>query len=115
MLNVHMSADDWTPGLRAMRLVTFSHDQTPMMVWHVAQGEKVSKQIIQAAEQFALSIGLDPAYAFMATLPAGAEEFAEVKGITLVRADWVPAGFVCVGRGGLSRLRINQTIRKESE
>ena len=43
-------------------------------------------------------------YAFVRSVPVGAQEFAEVEIgdslVTLVRADWVPAGVVAIGTGG---------------
>jgi hypothetical protein len=32
-----------------------------------------------------------------------AQEFVEVKGISLVQCDWVPSGFVAVTAGGMTR------------
>jgi hypothetical protein len=62
---------------------------------------KVSPVILSAAETFALATGQDPEYVFMREIPAGAQEFLEVRGMTLLQADWVPAGQVAVGRSGL--------------
>lgn len=97
------AAADWPIPLREMRLVCFPAALTgmPLMVWSLQPGEKVSRQIAQAGEQFALSTGLDAQVAFIQRIPAGAAEFAEVGEITLVRADWVPEQFICVGRGGM--------------
>jgi hypothetical protein len=96
---------NWHNGLRELRLVCFPAvgRGEPMMVWSLAQGEKVSRQIMAAAERFALAMGMDPQFAFVRSIPTGAEEFVDVRGVTLVRADWVPEGFICLGRGGLSR------------
>lgn len=63
---------------------------------------KVSPVILAAAEAFALATGLDPEFCFLRQLPPGAEEFIEVRGMTLIQADWVPAGQVAVGRSGLA-------------
>jgi hypothetical protein len=69
-------------------------------VWWIGQ-EKVSQAMIEAGVAFALATGQDPQYALIRRVPAQAEEFVEVKGICLIRADWVPEGFLVVTTGGM--------------
>lgn len=63
-------------------------------------GERVRDAISAGAKVY----GDGSLFAFMRSIPAGAEEFAELETgnavVTLVRAPWVPAGVVMVGRGG---------------
>lgn len=75
----------------------------PMIAWWVGEG-KVSTAMIEAGKAFATEFGLDPMYAFIRQLPAKAQEFVEVNGITLIRADWVPDHFIAVVRGGMLQL-----------
>jgi hypothetical protein len=84
-----------------LSLVPFEHSTVPLVVADIPAGGKVSKVIIEAGETFALSTGLDPQFAWIRVIPAGAQEFVEVRGMTLIQADWVPAGQVAVGRGGI--------------
>lgn len=72
----------------------------PLVAWSYA-GQRVSEAMVAAGEVFALSTGLEPVFAFIHDVPAKASEFVEVKGICLVQADWVPNGFLAVGRGGM--------------
>lgn len=78
-------------------------EQSSMLVVlaDIPQGRKAAPVIIQAGEQFALEMGMNAEVAFMREMPAGAEEFVEVAGMTLVRAAWVPEGKVAVTRGGM--------------
>jgi hypothetical protein len=73
----------------------------PLVAWHVAPGQKVSAAMVDAGVAFALATGKDPMYAFTRAIPAQAGEGMEVQGIMLVQADWVPNGFLAVGRGGM--------------
>jgi hypothetical protein len=75
----------------------------PMVAWWIGDG-KVSTAIIEGGAAFAVEFGLDPMAAFIKTIPAGAREFVEVHGITLIRADWVPDHFIAVARGGMQQL-----------
>lgn len=72
----------------------------PMVAWWIGD-DKASKAILDGAEAFALASGVDAQYAFLKQVPAKAEEFADVKGITLMRASWVPDGFIAIARGGM--------------
>ncbi|HAE59346.1 MAG TPA: hypothetical protein DCG54_07530 [Anaerolineae bacterium] len=81
--------------------IRFDISTWPMIMAKIEPGAKVSKIILSAAEDFALQTGKDPAYAFVREIPTGAEEFVELKKITLIRAAWVPDGHVAVCRGGM--------------
>jgi hypothetical protein len=70
----------------------------PLVVWHVEPGEKVSRAIIAASELYAQKTGKPALLALVHQVPAGAEELVEVRGVTLVRQEWVEPGFVLVGR-----------------
>lgn len=76
----------------------------PMVAWWVGEG-KVSTAMVEGGAAFALAFGLDPVYAFIRQIPARAQEFVEVGGVTLVRADWVPENFIAVARGGMQVLK----------
>lgn len=75
-----------------------------MEVREVPPGGKVSRTIFEAAEAFATETGRDPQEAFVREIPAGAEEFMEIKyaalkePITLIAADWLEPGKVAVTR-----------------
>lgn len=71
----------------------------PLILAKIEPGQKVSRLIVDAGVDFAIQTGKQPEFAFVNQLPAGAEEFVDVKGITLVLAAWVPTGYVAVGRG----------------
>lgn len=75
----------------------------PLVAWHVAPGQKVSAAMADAGVAFALATGQDPTFAFSRVIPSQASEGVEVQGIMLVQADWVPNGFLAVGRGGMQR------------
>ena len=72
----------------------------PLVAWSYS-GQRVSEAMIEAGVKFALSTGHDPMYAFIRQIPAKAEEFVDVMSITLLQADWVPDGYLAVGRGGM--------------
>ncbi|PKN91088.1 MAG: hypothetical protein CVU44_20955 [Chloroflexi bacterium HGW-Chloroflexi-6] len=72
----------------------------PLVAWHYGQ-QRVSEAMAEAGVAFALATGRDPLFALIRQMPARAEEFVEVKGITLLQADWVPTGYLAVGRGGM--------------
>jgi hypothetical protein len=73
-----------------------------VVAWWIGDG-KVSAAMVEAGAVLALAFGKDPSYAFIRSIPAGAEEFVEVKGICLVQANWVPDGFIAVTSGGMTR------------
>lgn len=72
-----------------------------VMLWALDAG-KVTPQIIQAGEAYALASGIDPQWAFVPELPVGAEEFVEVQipgtpcQVMVILAGWVPVGFVAI-------------------
>ncbi len=72
-----------------------------VFMWRLVPGEKVSEAIIDAAVEFELDIGIKAEFAFIRQIPNGAEEFDEVKGITLIQAGWVPVGQVVISGMGL--------------
>lgn len=84
-------------------LTPFDVVRWPVVAWRVGAGERVSEAMVEAGTIFALSTGRDPMFAFTRRMPLQAEEFVDVKGISLVQADWVPNGFLAVGRGGMQR------------
>ncbi len=69
-------------------------------VWWIGP-EKISWVMVEAGVAFALATGRKPQYALMRRIPTQAEEFVDVKGMTLVRADWVPEEFLVVTAGGM--------------
>jgi hypothetical protein len=76
----------------------------PVVMLPIPKGGKVAKVICQAGEEFALETGLDPEFAFVRVIPPGAEELVEVRGMTLIKFDLLPDGWVAVGRGGMERV-----------
>jgi len=72
-----------------------------IFMWRLVPGEKVSEAIVDAAVEFELDTGIKAEFAFIRRIPQGAEEFAVVKGITLVQAGWVPKGQVVISGMGL--------------
>ena len=73
-----------------------------LVAWWIGDG-KVSAAMIDAALIFALEFAVDPQFALISALPAGAQDFVEVRGISLLQVDWVPAGFLAVTSGGMWR------------
>ena len=71
----------------------------PLALIYVPPGQKFSRAIRITGEQFRAQFGT-PAVALVREIPAGAEEFDEIDGITLVQADWVQERFVVMGYGG---------------
>jgi hypothetical protein len=94
----------WQKDLREMVEMPVPLGVWPVLAWALTPGEKVSKAIHQAALAYALQRGEDARFAFMHTIPAGAEEFVEVAGATLMQADWVSDGFVVLARGGTQQI-----------
>ena len=70
----------------------------PLILAYVAPGEKFSRAIIQAGHTYAETFGNPADFAYVREIPAGAQEFAELDGMTLVATDWVQPRFVVVGR-----------------
>ena len=73
----------------------------------------LTQAIVEAAARFALTFGVDPMFGFMRTMPSGAAEFVEVKGICLMQAWWVPEGFVAVTSGGMWRNLQSFRVKKD--
>lgn len=94
--------------IRAMRFDFYQGEtmtnQRPVVVAVLGTGERVSEAIRAAAEAYVERHGAGDVYAWVAVIPAGAEEYVEVTfaGGTamLLQADWAPRGWVVVGRGG---------------
>ena len=107
-----MEASDWKVDQRGLVEYPTPCGWWPMVAWALNPGEKVSKAIGDAALEYAAKCGVDAQFAFIWALPAGAVEFAEVAGVTLVLANWVPNGFVVLARGGTQR--IGEEYRKSS-
>jgi hypothetical protein len=84
----------------------------PLVVWHVEPGTKVSRAIIAASELYAQKTGKPALLALVHQIPEGAEEGVEVRGVTLVRQEWVEPGFVLVGRPEHKLLEV--TCQKQS-
>ena len=88
-----------------MTLVRMCNENSvKLLLKPIPTGEKVSKVIIVAAEAFANEAGLDPEFAFVKVIPQGADELVEVRGMILLRADWLPDGQVAVGRSGMESI-----------
>lgn len=75
----------------------------PMMAWWFGDG-KVSTAMIEGGLAFAVEFGLDPMFAYIKQIPPKAQEFVEVGGVVLIRADWVPDFFIAIARGGMQQL-----------
>ena len=67
-------------------------------------GAKISTAIKLAVAEFARETGKQPQFALVRSIPAGAEEFQDVYGATLVRSEWVPEQCVAVGLGGTEEI-----------
>lgn len=99
-----MVASDWKVDLRGYIEFPTPCGWWPMVAWALTPGERVSKAISEAALEYAAKCGEDAQFAFIRTLPAGAEEFVEVAGASLILAEWVPVGFVVLARGGTQKI-----------
>lgn len=93
MQTLHFHEDGHLVETRRVAMIT---DLTP--------GERVSQLIIEAASLFFAELGPGDCFAFVPTIPHGADDFAEITTengvITLMQASWVPALSILVGRGG---------------
>ena len=94
--------------------VTMPQGLWPVAAWWIGD-LKVSQAILDAAVAYALAAGRDPEYAFIREIPARAEEFVDVHKITLVRAAWVPEGFVAVTSGGMQPTPKYTIVQRQSE
>lgn len=50
-----------------------------------------------AADMFERAVGRRPGFAWIKSMPRGAEEFVEVNGTMLLTADWAYPGCVFIG------------------
>ena len=91
-------------GFRDMLDVAIPLGAWPLLAWHLTPGEKVSQAIMEATAAFTQATGHPAQYAFIGVIPTGAAEFVEVGLVTLVQADWVPAGFVALASGGMQQI-----------
>ena len=68
------------------------------------KGERVSQAIIEAAKVFRAEVAREDCFAFIRSIPVGADEFAEIVTpdgtITLILASWMPPSAVAVGWNG---------------
>lgn len=79
----------------------------PMIAWYVGDG-RVSQAIFDGGVAFSLAFGFEPVYAYVLEIPSKGEEFMDVYGMTLMRAGWVPGGFVAVARGAMQQLSVGK-------
>jgi len=100
-----MLPSNWSAGLRDMVDMQVPVGSWPVLAWSLTRGEKVSKAISDAAMYFLARNGMEAVFAFISELPQGADEFVEVAGGSLIVAEWVPAGFVVLARGGMQVIR----------
>ena len=68
-----------------------------MVLWKLAQGERVSLALKQAV--YAWRFKSFPAYAFMKTMPKTIENGFEAEEMVLFEAEWVPAGCIAICEG----------------
>lgn len=93
-------AGDW-PKASGIAMMRFEISTWyPLWLCYVPEGEKFSKAIIDAGQEYLMAFGRQAEIAMIGSIPPGAEEFVELNGITLVQADWVQLRYVAVGRGG---------------
>lgn len=69
-----------------------------LMVIHNCYARRVSECIALAAHEFSARTSFSPIYAFVQSLPNGAENGMDVHGCILFAAEWMPAN--CVATGG---------------
>jgi len=83
-----------------IKQMRFEISSLPMALRTLGAGEKLGRVIVEAGQEFTQATGREAQMAFVKEIPAGVEEGQEVKGIMLIRADWVEPGQVAVGAGG---------------
>lgn len=69
----------------------------PLCVWRLLEGERVSEAIRAAREKFELTTREAAQFAFLRSMPKGAEEGMEVHGCVLIEAGWAPERCVVIG------------------
>ena len=65
--------------------------------------QRVSAAIAEAGKAFELAAGVSSQVALIKRIPENTQEWVEVNGICLVRADWVPERFLVVTAAGMWR------------
>jgi hypothetical protein len=70
-----------------------------MVLWKLLPGERVSEVLKEMVRLFGARFQSFPDYAFMRKLPKTIENGFEVNDVTLLEAEWVPAGCIAVGKG----------------
>jgi hypothetical protein len=65
-----------------------------MLLWALRPGERVGPQIVEAAEQYARSRGSEPGYVFIRQIPRNGEEGMTIEKVMMLRAEWVPEGYI---------------------
>jgi hypothetical protein len=68
-----------------------------LLVWSLRKGERVSEAIQAAVEMWTKAVGWEPKFAWVRSLPKGAEWCQEVHGCILLEANWIPRNCVAVG------------------
>ena len=103
---VSSCGQDWPADMDlGLALVDFEHSLGIYWLARVLPGQKVSTAIRDAAHGFTTATNAEAQYAFVRSIPGGAEEFMELDGVVLVQAGWVPARCVAIGRGGMEQIK----------
>ena len=68
-----------------------------LVVWKFMPGERVSEVIRCVADWYFVQTHQRPGYAFLRSLPSGAENGQEVEGVMLMQAEWALPGCVMIG------------------
>jgi hypothetical protein len=89
----------WPANMRELVDLELQEGAWPVVIWALKRGERVSRAIETAGEEYAALTGMAAEFAMIGSIPQGAEEFSEVGNMTLVRADWVKEGFIVIARG----------------
>lgn len=99
-LHLHRLDASW-PARELVRVPVMGDAYRLVVAWWIGS-DRLSQAMVAAGEEFAVTLGVNPNYAFMRSIPAVTQEFVEVKGICLVQCGWVPTGFVVVTAGGMT-------------
>jgi hypothetical protein len=76
-------------------------EERPVVAWALVKGDRVSEAVRQAAECYRSIFGRYPQYGWMKRLPVedGMDvEITDGAAVILFRDDWLPDGFVTVGK-----------------
>jgi len=68
-----------------------------LLVWSLRPGERVSEAIQSAVEMWTRAVGWGPQFAWVRSLPVGAEWCQDVCGCILLEAEWIMMNCVAVG------------------